>query len=462
MNSFIKNNSLLIGSAKEEFSYDPTKLVLVYDTSKEPANNTVSVPINNVTGSPNVIIDWGDGTSEAHTTAGFKTKTYASPGIYIVQISGTMTRLNYGTGASTTNNKLKLVRCLSFGNVGLISLLNAFNSCVNLTQCPDSLPTTSSVTNMEFMFQGATAFNQNIGSWNTSTVRSMESMFNGCSSFNQPIGSWNTSAVTAMNSMFKDCTSFNQPIGSWNTSAVTNMYSMFQGATAFNQNIGSWNTSLVRNMTNMFRGCTSFNQPINSWNTSLVRSMSGMFRAATAFNQPLNSWNTSAVTDMESMFRDATAFNQNISSWDVRKVTRMSIMFTSNTWGSANYDAALSSWAALPDSDLNTQAITVFAASGGNTRVTSNNHGMVVGSRVNISGTTNYNGDYNVLAFGGNTFDIGIAFVTNDATGTMKHRRSRNVSFGVGTNQYSSSATAARNTLTSTYGWTITDGGLAP
>ena len=215
-------------------------------------------------------------------------------------------------------------------------------------------------------------------------------------------------------------------------------------------------------MSGMFRAATAFNQPLNSWNTSLVRSMSGMFRAATAFNQPLNSWNTSAVTDMESMFRDATAFNQNISSWDVRKVTLMSIMFTSNTWGSANYDAALSSWAALPDSDLKTQAITVFAASGGNTRVTSNNHGMVFGSRVNISGTTNYNGDYNVLAVGGNTFDIGIAFVSNDATGTMKHRRSRNVSFGVGTNQYSSAATAARNTLTSTYGWTITDGGLAP
>jgi surface protein len=212
----------------------------------------------------------------------------------------------------------------------------------------------------------------------------------------------------------------------------------------------------------MFQNAPAFNQNIGSWNTSLVTTMNNMFRSATAFNQNIGSWDTSSVTNMSTMFYQAPAFSQDISSWDIRKVTAMASMFSSNTWGTPNYDAALAAWAALPDSDLKTQAITVFAASGGNTRVTSNNHNMVVGSRVNISGTTNYNGDYNVLGVTANTFDIGIAFVSNDATGTMKHRRSRNVPFGVGTNKYSSSATAARNTLTSTYGWTITDGGLAP
>jgi surface protein len=427
-------------AARGGFNFNPNNLVLVYDTSLEPANNTISVPLN---GTVNCTIDWGDGTSETHTTTGFKTKTYANPGVYVVQISGTMTTLDHGLGASTTNNKAKLVRCLSFGNVGLTSLNSAFRSCPNFIQCPPSLPTTSNVANLAACFTGCTAFND------------------------ARVVNWNTQHAFTFFFMFRDCPNFNQPIGGWNTASVNNIASMFFNASAFNQPIGGWNTSSVTTMAECFLGASAFNQPIDSWQTSSVTTMFEMFRNTGNFNQPIGSWNTAAVTNMGGMFNNATAFNQDISNWDIRKVTTMASMFTGSAWGTANYDAALEDWADLADVDLTirntastSQAITAFAQQGANTRVTSNGHGLVAGSRVNISGTTSYNGDFNVLAAGPNTFDIAVTFVANDATGTMRHRRSRNVTAGFGANKYSAGApTTARGVLTGTYSWSITDGG---
>ena len=41
-----------------------------------------------------------------------------------------------------------------------------------------------------------------IGSWDTSQVVDMESMFSGAAAFNQDISAWNTAKVTTMESMF--------------------------------------------------------------------------------------------------------------------------------------------------------------------------------------------------------------------------------------------------------------------
>ena len=120
---------------------------------------------------------------------------------------------------------------------------------------------TSLVTDMSPMFYEATAFNQDISSWDVSNVTNMEYMFDDATSFNQPIGDWDVSSVTNTNSMFYGATAFNQDISSWDVSKVTDMFAMFYSAAAFNQNLSSWNVDGVTSCNNLCDGTTSWTLP---------------------------------------------------------------------------------------------------------------------------------------------------------------------------------------------------------
>jgi surface protein len=65
----------------------------------------------------------------------------------------------------------------------------------------------------------------------------MSYLFNGASAFNKDIGKWDVSNVTTMSHMFCEANTFNQHIGSWDVSRVTNMSNIFSAAHAFNQDI---------------------------------------------------------------------------------------------------------------------------------------------------------------------------------------------------------------------------------
>ena len=117
---------------------------------------------------------------------------------------------------------------------------------------------TSHVTDMSELFEGASNFNQDIGSWDVSNVTDMHDMFNYAESFNQNISSWDVSSVTYMDGMFHEVDKFNHDIGSWDVSSVGDMNLMFANAKNFNQNLSVWCVSQVYNHTDFADGATSW------------------------------------------------------------------------------------------------------------------------------------------------------------------------------------------------------------
>ncbi len=222
---------------------------------------------------------------------------------------------------------------------------HAFHGAINLTMNERAgIPNMGTVTNMSYMFAGATSFDQNIAGWNTSTVTDMTSMFQNAASFNRAIDGWDVSSVTNMTSMFFRASAFNQDLDGWNVASVTNMTSMFDGANSFNGDISGWNTALVTDMTSMFAFTTSFNGAIGGWNVGTVTSMWNMFAGATAFDQDIGGWNTASVTDMYGMFLGASSFDQDLGGWNVAAVRYMESMFSGVTLSLAHYDSLLVGW----------------------------------------------------------------------------------------------------------------------
>jgi hypothetical protein len=137
-----------------------------------------------------ILVDFGNGTpgSSLSGTVSGQVKVYGTFTTFGIPAGGTW------TGASS------LLSVATWPST-LTSLSSAFYGASSLTSVP-VLPT--SVTNLASTFFQATAFNQNISSWNVSNVLTMVNMFNGATAYTAPgISTWTPTACTNMSGMFR-------------------------------------------------------------------------------------------------------------------------------------------------------------------------------------------------------------------------------------------------------------------
>lgn len=320
-----------------EWTFSSANLLIRFEalTADGPVNYTWSASPSGNSGSG----------SFTQTTAGSVTLTDLSAVAGdIVTLSMTPTNLRRFFMNSTLTQSLTNVQ--QWGSVPWSSMQFAFRGCQYVQISATDIPNLAEVTDMSSMFEACASLNSpsNINDWDVSAVKNMRSIFNGASAFNQDIGNWNTAAVTNMSYMFNRATIFDQDIGNWNTSAVVDMSDMFNGAHEFNQDIGNWDTSAVKKMGDMFHSAYVFNQDIGNWDTSACTTMQSMFMYAYAFNQDIGNWNTSEVTAMHNMFTGASSFNQDIGDWDTSAVRSMNRMFTS----ASAFNQDIGNWSLYP------------------------------------------------------------------------------------------------------------------
>lgn len=189
---------------------------------------------------------------------------------------------------------------------------------------------TANVTNMGYMFQGASYLTEvEFKKFNSSKVTTFAGMFNNCTSItNLNLDRVSSNSVQLMNSTFEGCSSLETlNISNWNTSNVTDMSYMFNRCSNLKniQISSNFNVSNVTNMTYMFSACSKLNTigttgdtiDLSNFSSSTKCNCSYMFSATGDINTnitlKLGSLN---VNNCSNMFRASgfTTVNLNIYS----------------------------------------------------------------------------------------------------------------------------------------------------
>jgi len=145
-----------------------------------------------------ILIDWGDSTPlELWNSANMSNQqvpnhTYSATGSFVIKISGKMSIFNgfiNRLAPQTSNTDPSILTSLTgnyggegadpWGSLQLTNLAFACSGCINVKSVDYQLPST--VTDISYMFDGATSFNQDLTMWRADNITNAMGIFgNGC------------------------------------------------------------------------------------------------------------------------------------------------------------------------------------------------------------------------------------------------------------------------------------------
>ncbi len=240
-----------VENVADTLAEDPASFVTTWktDADGESIGFGLSAEANLLDNDYDFTVDWGDGTveniailREDITIITAIAHEYETAGTYTVAIQGVFPSMHMNNNTVT---KEKLLSIEQWGTIKWESFNRAFLGCSNMVHNATDAPDLTQVTNLGFMFSGASSFNGNLSNWNVENITSMLQMFESALSFNGDISEWDTGNTKNMNSMFKNADSFNQNLGGWNITNVINMQDMlsFSGLDTVNYNstLIGWN-----------------------------------------------------------------------------------------------------------------------------------------------------------------------------------------------------------------------------
>ena len=251
--------------------------ISTWDTTQAgSASNTVVLPLL-VAGTYSGTIDWGDATTSVLSYSN-RTHVYATTGIKTITITGTIS----GWQFNNIGDRRKITDVSNWGTLD-ITTTAAFYGCSNLNVSALDAPTLSTISLYQTFRNCTSLTTPDFTGWDTSSVTNMQAMFQSATNFNGDITTWNVSSVTVgtqFREMFLSASSFNQNISGWNMSNATNVSKMLNNADAFDQDISAWDINQITNFSDFMQSATglstaNYDALLIAWDAQGAMSFSG-------------------------------------------------------------------------------------------------------------------------------------------------------------------------------------------
>jgi hypothetical protein len=196
-----------VGIGRQRFAGGGAPSVPTFEFTIDTANTGIStstqfkLPLTTSLGL-DCVVDWGDGNTDNITNhlAPEVTHTYASSGVYTINITGSLV----GWRFNNSGDRSKMLDVKQWSGFTFTTSA-VFRGCLNLTASATDAPQI--------------------------TTSSLGLCFVNCFQFNGAIGNWDVSNVTVMNQMFGNANAFDQDISNWDINQVSNFLDFMNGVT---------------------------------------------------------------------------------------------------------------------------------------------------------------------------------------------------------------------------------------